>query len=194
MAQGLRSTAQAIASMSMLVYTCPELAMMMCAVVPPVAIGAVSYGGYVKRLTTQVQQQLSVATELAEERLSNIRVVRWFGNEKEEKAQYRSTIDQVLALAQKRSLANAGFFGAVDLSVKMSMLAVLGYGGQLVANQALSVGDLTSFLLYTIYVGFSFAGMSSFYTGWCCRLSVSVTPLMHFDRIDERSGGIDPVV
>ena len=133
MAQGLRSTTQAIASMSMLIYTCPELAMMMCAVVPPVAIGAVSYGGYVKRLTAQVQQRLSDATELAEERLSNIRVVRWFGHENEEKRSYRSTIDQMLALAQKRSLANAGFFGAVDLSVKMSMLAVLGYGGQLAA-------------------------------------------------------------
>lgn len=168
MSQGLRSTAQAIGSVSMLFYTCSDLAMMMCAVVPPVAIGAVSYGRYVKGLTTKVQKQLSGATELAEERLGNIRIVRWFAAEETEKDNYRRQIDSVLELAKKRSIAGAGFFGAVDLMVKMSMLSVLGFGGQMVAEGALSVGELTSFLMYTIYVGFSFAGMSTFYTGKLC--------------------------
>ncbi|RLO08086.1 hypothetical protein DYB28_013208 [Aphanomyces astaci] len=35
----------------------------------------------------------------------------------------------------------------------------------MVAQHALSVGELGSFLMYTLYVGVSFAGMSSFYTG-----------------------------
>ncbi|KAG7383998.1 Multidrug resistance protein 1 [Phytophthora boehmeriae] len=162
-ASGLRSSGQALGSISMLFVTCPQLAMVMLSVVPPIALGAVSYGRYVKNLTTKVQTQLSEATEVAEEKLGNIRVVRWFSKEPHEVETHRQKVDEVLALARKRSLASATFFGGVDFGVKMSMLGVLGYGGQMVVDGVLTSGDLTSFLLYTLYVGFSFAGMSSFY-------------------------------
>lgn len=161
---GLRSAGQAVGSISMLCYTCPQLALVMLSVVPPLALGAVSYGRFVKRLTADVQTQLGAATEVAEEKIANVRVVRWFAKEDHEKRVHQDTIDRVLALARKRSLASATFFGSVDLAVKMSMLGVLGYGGQMVVDGALTSGELTSFLLYTLYVGFSFAGMSSFYS------------------------------
>ncbi|KAG7380697.1 Multidrug resistance protein 1 [Phytophthora pseudosyringae] len=162
-AGGLRSTGQALGSITMICVTCPQLAMVMLSVVPPIALGAVSYGRYVKTLTTKVQTQLSEATQVAEEKLGNIRVVRWFAKEAQEVETHRGKVDEVLALARKRSLASATFFGGVDFGVKMSMLGVLGYGGQMVADGLLTSGELTSFLLYTLYVGFSFAGMSSFY-------------------------------
>ncbi|ETV74110.1 hypothetical protein, variant [Aphanomyces astaci] len=161
---GFRSVGQAVGSISMMFFTCPKLSLIMLAVVPPLALGAVSYGRFVKKLTAQVQSQLSEATDLAEERLNNIRVVRWFAKETFETNAHLEKIQGILGLAQKRSMASATFFGAVDLSVKMSMLGVLGYGGTMVAQNALSVGELGSFLMYTLYVGVSFAGMSSFYT------------------------------
>lgn len=49
------------------------------------------------------------------------------------------------------------------LSCDMAMLAVLYQGSTLVLSGAMSLGDLTSFLLYSIYVGFSFTGISSLY-------------------------------
>uniref|UniRef100_M4BF40 Uncharacterized protein n=1 Tax=Hyaloperonospora arabidopsidis (strain Emoy2) TaxID=559515 RepID=M4BF40_HYAAE len=162
-ASGLRSAGQALGSITMIFITCPKLAMVMLSVVPPIALGAVSYGRYVKKLTTEVQTQLSEATEVAEEKLSNIRVVRWFAKEPHEVEAYRKKVDDVLALARKRSLASATFFGGVDFGVKLSMVGVLGYGGQMVVEGSLTSGELTSFLLYTLYVGFSVAGMSSFY-------------------------------
>lgn len=163
-AGGLRSTGQAIGSITMLFVTCPKLGLVMVSIVPPIALGAVSYGRFVKKLSTQVQTTLSEATEIAEEKLANIRVVRWFAKEEHEIQVHKDKVDQVLGLARKRSLASATFFGGVDFSVKMSMLAVLGYGGQMVADGVLTSGELTSFLLYTLYVGFSSAGLSSFYS------------------------------
>ena len=88
-----------------------------------------------------------------------------FAKEEYETTAHEAKIAGILDLAQKRSLASSTFFGAVDFSVKMSMLAVLGYGGSMVAEEALTVGELSSFLMYTLYVGFSFAGVSSFYSG-----------------------------
>ncbi|KDO31627.1 hypothetical protein SPRG_03547 [Saprolegnia parasitica CBS 223.65] len=153
-AGGFRSIGQGIGSVTMLFVTCPKLGLVMLTIVPPLALGAVSYGRYVKKLTAEVQKQLSDATDLAEERLNNIRVVRWFAKEEYETTAHEAKIAGILDLAQKRSLASSTFFGAVDFSVKMSMLAVLGYGGSMVAEDALTVGELSSFLMYTLYVGF----------------------------------------
>ena len=44
------------------------------------------------------------------------------------------------------------------------MLAILYYGGTLVQSGVISIGDLTSFFLYTAYVGTSFLGLSSWYS------------------------------
>lgn len=54
----------------------------------------------------------------------------------------------VYELGKKLAIANAGFFSAVHFGGNMSMLAVLAYGGSLVMDQQMTVGSLTSFLLY----------------------------------------------
>jgi putative ABC transport system ATP-binding protein len=41
---------------------------------------------------------------------------------------------------------------------------VLAVGGQMVASGSISIGQLSSFLLYTIYAGTSISGLSSFYS------------------------------
>ena len=45
----------------------------------------------------------------------------------------------------------------------MIVLIVLYYGGSLVTSDVITVGNLTSFILYAAYVGFGFSGMSSFF-------------------------------
>lgn len=44
------------------------------------------------------------------------------------------------------------------------MLMVLAVGGQMVASGSITIGQLSSFLLYTIYAGSSISGLSSFYS------------------------------
>src|SRR5436305_10640393 len=46
----------------------------------------------------------------------------------------------------------------------MTILALLYVGGGLVKSGAISIGDLTSFLMYTAYAGSSLFGLSSFYS------------------------------
>ncbi|OQS05969.1 ATP-binding cassette sub-family B member 10, mitochondrial-like, partial [Thraustotheca clavata] len=191
-AGGFRSVGQGIGSVTMLFITCPKLGMIMLTIVPPLAIGAVSYGRYVKKLTAEVQKKLSDATDLAEERLNNIRVVRWFAKEGFETEAHEKEIAGILELARKRSLASSTFFGSVDFSVKMSMLAVLGYGGSMVAENALTVGELSSFLMYTLYVGFSFAGMSSFYSDIMKGIGASQRVFELVDRVPEVVSSVNP--
>ncbi len=70
----------------------------MLTVIPPVAIGGVVYGRfdissvimfrYIKRFSKRQQNALAVSSEVADERISNIRTVRSFAQEAREVIRY----------------------------------------------------------------------------------------------------------
>ncbi|XP_044202508.1 ATP-binding cassette sub-family B member 10, mitochondrial [Thunnus albacares] len=164
LSDGLRAVAQAAAGVSMMFYVSPTLASFVLLIVPPVAVLAVVYGRYLRSISKRTQDALAQATQLAEERISNLRTVRAFGKELSEVNSYTQKADQVLSLARKEAVLRAGFFGVTGLSGNIMILSVLYKGGLLMASQHMTVGELSSFLMYTFWVGISIAGLSSFYS------------------------------
>lgn len=164
LSDGLRAVAQAVAGVSMMFYVSPSLASFVLLIVPPVAVLAVVYGRYLRSISKRTQDALAQATQLAEERISNMRTVRAFGKELSEVNTYTEKTDQVFSLARKEALLRAGFFGVTGLSGNFMILSVLYKGGLLMASQHMTVGELSSFLMYTFWVGISIAGLSSFYS------------------------------
>ena len=53
-------------------------------------------------------------------------------------------------------LASAWFEALVHLAANVSLLTVLGYGGSLVLDGNMTAGELTAFLVYSLYVGINF--------------------------------------
>uniref|UniRef100_A0A8C7XYK1 ATP-binding cassette, sub-family B (MDR/TAP), member 10 n=1 Tax=Oryzias sinensis TaxID=183150 RepID=A0A8C7XYK1_9TELE len=164
LSDGLRAVAQAVAGVSMMFYVSPSLASFVLLIVPPMAALAVIYGRYLRSISKRTQDALAQATQLAEERISNLRTVRAFGKELSEVNAYKQKADFVLSLAKKEAKMRAGFFGVTGLSGNLMILSVLYKGGLLMANHHMTVGELSSFLMYTFWVGISIAGLSSFYS------------------------------
>ncbi|XP_073194151.1 ATP-binding cassette sub-family B member 10, mitochondrial isoform X3 [Lepidochelys kempii] len=164
LSDGLRAGAQASVGVGMMFFVSPKLAAFVLSVVPPLAIIAVIYGRYLRKLTRMTQDSLAEATQLAEERIGNIRTVRAFGQEMTEMEKYTSKVDYVLQLAKREAFARAGFFGATGLSGNMIVLSVLYKGGLLMGSAHMTVGELSSFLMYAFWVGVSIGGLSSFYS------------------------------
>lgn len=50
------------------------------------------------------------------------------------------------------------------LSGNVIIISVLYYGGVMVSSHSITVGNLSSFLLYAAYIGVSIGGLSSFYS------------------------------
>ncbi|XP_037086285.1 ATP-binding cassette sub-family B member 10, mitochondrial-like [Pollicipes pollicipes] len=191
---GLRATAMASASVSMMFYVSTKLALVGLSIVPPVAMVAVVYGRYVRRITRAVQDGLADANAVAEEKLANIRTVRVFAREDHEAEGYARSTRDVLALCQRETLARAGFFGMTGLSGNSVILAVLYYGGSLVGAGQVTVGDLSAFLLYAAYVGVAVGGLSSFYSELQRGLGASTRLWQLVDRQPQLpySGGARP--
>ncbi|XP_060498759.1 ATP-binding cassette sub-family B member 10, mitochondrial isoform X1 [Panthera onca] len=164
LSDGLRAGAQASIGIGMMFYVSPQLATFVLSVVPPISILAVIYGRYLQKLTKVMQDSLAQTTQLAEESIGNIRTVRAFGKEITEIEKYTSKVDHVMRLARKEAFARAGFFGATGLSGNLIVLSVLYKGGLLMGSAHMTVGELSSFLMYAFWVGLSIGGLSSFYS------------------------------
>ncbi|WP_420811513.1 ABC transporter ATP-binding protein [Myxococcus stipitatus] len=156
----LRYTLQALGGVVLLFFTSPRLTLVMLAIIPAVAIGAVVYGRRVRVLSRQVQDALAASSEVAEEDLSGIRTVRSFAAESHEVERYSAAVDRALELAKTRARQSAVFMGIASIAMYGSTAAMLWYGGRLVVDGALSVGALTSFLIYTSLVALSLSAVA----------------------------------
>jgi ATP-binding cassette subfamily B (MDR/TAP) protein 10 len=173
---GLRALLQGVGGVSILFYIAPQLTLLMLMVIPPVGFGGVYYGRFVKKISKKVQDALASASDVVEEKFGNIRTVKSFGQEATELSLYKGItiflcsfllekIQHIYELARKSAMASAGFFAGFHLAGNVALLAVLSYGGQMVMDQQMTVGDLTSFLLYSVYVMFSSSQLSTIYGG-----------------------------
>uniref|UniRef100_A0A8D9EE78 ATP-binding cassette sub-family B member 10, mitochondrial n=1 Tax=Cacopsylla melanoneura TaxID=428564 RepID=A0A8D9EE78_9HEMI len=173
---GLRSTVMVTAGASMMFFISTKLALVSLLIVPPVAGVAIVYGKFVRKITKNVQDKLASAVQVAEERVSNIRTVKAFSQEKLEMANFNTKMNELLELANREALAKGIFFGFTGLSGNAIILSVLYYGGVMVSDETITVGNLSSFLLYAAYIGISIGGLSNFYSelnkglGACHRL------------------------
>jgi ABC transporter fused permease/ATP-binding protein len=155
----LRNGAQAVGGVLFLFYTSPVLTGLMLAVVPAVALGAVTYGKRVRRLAGEVQDALATAGEIAEESIGGLRTVRSFAAEDKEVGRYNVAVEHSFTLAKRRIFASATFMAIASFAAYAAAVVVFWYGGRLVASGHLKAGELMSFLIYTLIVAFALGGL-----------------------------------
>lgn len=161
---GLRSLVSAVAGFSMMAYMSVKLTMVLVVAAPPVAIGAFFYGRAIRSLSRRIQKNLGTLTKIAEERLGNVRTSQAFAGELQEVHRYNNQTRKIFYLGRKEAFISAVFFSASGFAGNMTFLALLYVGSSMVRDGVISVGDLTSFLMYTAYAGSSLFGLSAFYS------------------------------
>jgi putative ABC transport system ATP-binding protein len=161
---GLRSMVSATAALSMMTYVSYQLVGILAIAFPPVAFGAFFYGRAIRNLSRRIQKNLGTLTKIAEERLGNVRTSQAFAGELQEVHRYNTQVRKIFGLGKREAFISATFFSASGFMGNATFLALLYAGSGMVRSGAMSVGDLTTFLMYTGYAGSSVFGLSSFYS------------------------------
>uniref|UniRef100_A0A182Q796 ATP-binding cassette sub-family B member 10, mitochondrial n=1 Tax=Anopheles farauti TaxID=69004 RepID=A0A182Q796_9DIPT len=164
LSDGLRSSAMILAGTGMMIYTSPHLALVGMCIVPCVAGGAVVYGRYVRNITRELMDKYADIMKIGEERLGNVKTVKVFCKERFEKQLFSEQLLDALNIGYRETKARATFYGMTGLSGNIIILSVLYYGGTMVNNSEMTIGALTSFILYAGYTAISIGGLSNFYT------------------------------
>ncbi|MFT4980170.1 MAG: ABC transporter fused permease/ATP-binding protein [Myxococcota bacterium] len=179
---GLRFLLSSTGAIAILMWQSWKLTLLMLAVVPLVAIGAAFYGRALRRISKDVQDALAAATAAAEESLSGIRTVRAFAREVVERARYSGAVQEAFELARRRAALGATFQGVVSFAGYAAIGVVLWYGGVLLISGQMTMGELTSFLLYTFTVAFSVGALSGLYEDFSKAMGASGRVFELLDR------------
>ncbi|KAI0288713.1 P-loop containing nucleoside triphosphate hydrolase protein [Russula brevipes] len=163
LSDGLRAVVMSFAGLGAMLYISSHLTFLMLAIVPPISLGAVFYGRYLKSLSNKTQEALGDMTKVAQEALAALRTVQVFNAAPHEEKKFSERVDRVLTLARREAIASGIFFGSTGWSGNVALLTLLGYGGSLVSHGQISVGELTSLLMYTLYVGSGLQMLTSFF-------------------------------
>jgi len=181
----LRSMASVVGGLGLLLYTSVSLTGLMIVVVPPVAIAAVWVGRKIRGLSRQTQDALARAGEIAEESISGVRTVRTFGREDQAVTEYRGAIEQAFDQARSRIRAVGFFMGGATFAGYSSVAIVLWFGGKQVLTGTLSVGALTSFILYTLIVAFSLGTLGGLWADFMRAAGAGERVFELMDRVSE---------
>jgi putative ABC transport system ATP-binding protein len=164
LSDGLRAIVSGGAGFAAMAWVSLKLTSLLCLMFPPIAIGAFFYGRAIRNLSRNIQKNLGTLTKIAEERLGNVRTSQAFAGEVQEVGRYNHQVKKIFALGKREALISATFFSSSGFLGNLTILALLWSGGSMVKNGIISIGDLTSFLLYTAYAGSALFGVSSFYS------------------------------
>jgi ATP-binding cassette subfamily B protein len=189
-----RNLGAAVGGIGLLIYTSPLLTFGLLLAIPPVAIGTARFGKSLRRISRDVQDALATTGTIAEETISGVRTVRAFAQESTEADRYREGLVRSLGLALERSKRVAWFTALASAVGYAAIIGVLWYGGQLVLKGSMSIGALSSFILYTLTVAVSVGMLGSLWTDF---MSATGAARRVFELLDHKpsmslSGGYIP--
>lgn len=193
LSMSLRFSLAAIGSLTILSFTSIELTAVMLSIVPPAVIGTRIYGRWIKKLSTKVQDQLAMTTGIAEESLSGVRTIRAFDAEDHIDARFREGINVAFETARQRARRIASFGALAGFAGYAAVCGVLWYGGHLYVESQLTLGELTSFMLYTFTVAFSISALGTVWQSFMKAAGASQRVFEIIDNaIEVQSGDVIP--
>lgn len=185
----LRFLIMGIGAIGFLFYTSWKLTLITLAIVPIVAISGAILGKRMRKLSRAFQDALAASTVVAEETISGVRTVRSFAREKTELARYSDAVQESFKVAKHRASIIAALRGFIGFGGYGAIAAVLWAGGNMLVEGTLSIGELTSFLLYTLTVAFSLGAIAGLYEDFMKAIGASERIFELIDREPGVQGG-----
>ena len=126
----------------------PGLSLVAVATLPLVAVVARVFGQRIHILFGKVQEKFSEVTTLVQENLAGLRVVRAYGREDAEALRFEGLNEEYVESNRHLILWQAAFMPFIQGIVGLGFAVVLGYGGWLMVDGQLTVGQFVTFHLF----------------------------------------------
>lgn len=159
-----RNVIQLAGSLGFLFWTSPRLTAILLLVSPVVIATASWCGKRIRTLVERLQDLAASANGVAQEALSDMRTVRMLTAESRESERYATFVRRSYDVGKSWALWSYSFVGLSTFAGYAAVAAVFGYGGSAVASGTLTVGALSSFLMYSAMAGASISALGEVWT------------------------------
>lgn len=143
-----------------------KMAILIFLIFPLDALFTIPVGNFEERITTKTQKSLSDLTGVVTESLRNIRAVKLNEAEKSSLSKFGNNLKKLYRLSVKNEAVYAVLSPLQDLVSFVLIVSVLLYGGYRVQQSTLTIGTLTSFLIYFYQVVGPINSIADFYTNY----------------------------
>ncbi|RBL90723.1 ABC transporter ATP-binding protein [Chitinophaga flava] len=160
LAEFIRQMIIIVGGVIILLVTSWELTAFMMAILPLMMVISVFFGKFIRRFAKQVQAQVAAANTVVEETLQGILNVKAFANEYFEIARYRQRTNEAARIGMKSGKFRGAFSSFIILGIFGALVAVIWRG----VSMGMTSPELMSFILYSVFIGGSIAGLAEVYT------------------------------
>ncbi len=164
LAEFLRGIFTLIIGLGFIFWISTKLALIMLAVVPVIAVLAVVFGMRIRKMARKAQDQLADSGTIVQETFQGISMVKAFTSEVNEVARYVKSIYAVVDTAISNARYRGAFISFMIFSVFGAIAFVMWYGANMIQTGELTIGALTMFVIFSMFVGGTFAGFADMFS------------------------------
>ena len=137
-----------VIGLGVMIYISPSLtlaALVPMAILPPLVAW---FGKTIHVRFERIQEQFAALSTMVQENLSGVRIVRAYGQERAQAAEFEALNQVYLKRNMHLAYASGAFHPIMGLLTGAAMVVVLWYGGGLVMAGRIGVGDFVAFSFY----------------------------------------------
>lgn len=162
----MRSLIVATGATAMLFYLSPRLTLLLLIVIPIAMLLAKWLGKRARNLSRAIQDHHAASLQIAQENFSHIKLIKAFNLQNERERRFTNQEQQVLTSNLQNARLFALFQGLTTYLTFSALLLILWVGGHSVYRESLTLGELTSFVIYAGMLTGSTGGLTAFWGDW----------------------------
>ncbi len=160
MSIALRSLVMLVGGITMMLITSPWLAGTMISLLLVTVLPIWALGRSVRKMSRTSQDKVADTSAMAGEVLNAMTTVQAFVREKHEKQRYKIAVESAFNQAKKRIVMRSVLTAITIMMAFAVIVFVLWVGARQVTAGELSLGDLTQFVLYAVFIAGSIGALS----------------------------------
>jgi ABC-type multidrug transport system fused ATPase/permease subunit len=189
LAELVRQVIVIFGGVTLLFFYSVELTLVMLVSLPVMMIAAFFFGEFIRTLSKETQEKLAQSQIVVEETLTGIASVKAFANELYETNRYEGVVQHVRQVAMKGAKWRGAFASFIIFGLFGAVVLVIWYGVRLKNAGEIGLDVLTSFILYSVFVGGSIGGVADIFGR--VQKAIGATENL-FDIMDESPEPIAP--
>jgi ABC-type multidrug transport system fused ATPase/permease subunit len=163
LAEFLRQIIIIIGGIALLSITSFKLTLFMLCTLPVIVIIAVIFGKKLRKYAKDIQNIVAESNTIVEETLQAISTIKSFTSEFFEIKRYSAKTEEIAEMSIKLGKLRAIFASFIIFGIFGSIVAVIWYGTILIQEGNMSIGQLFSFVLYSVFIAASVGGIAELY-------------------------------
>lgn len=137
-----------VGTLTVMLLTNWQLALVTWIFIPITAVISIRMTTLLRPIWLEVQELQGKVGVVLQENLSGMRVVKAFGREREEEAKFGAHAQDLFSNSYKTNRIQATYSPLLNLTWAVATVATGWYGANQILNGNLSIGELTTFMLY----------------------------------------------